>query len=480
MDDRDRAAPVALARHAPVPELVIDLPLGLRPVAERDLLQPARDLLFRLLDRQPIEKARIDHHPIAVIGGPIDDEIGGIELGRAHHRRHAEAIGADKIEIALVVGRAAENRARAVFHQNEIGDIDRQAPAGVERVMNLEAGVVAPLLRGLDRRDRGADPAAFLDERRQRRVALRRRAGQRMVGRDRHELRAEQRVRAGRVDLELARSRFACERAERRRIDDEANDKALRAPDPVALHEADLFRPTIEPVEAGEQIIRIIGDLEEPLGEFALLDDRPGTPAAAINHLLVGEHRLIDRVPIDLRLLARDQAGVEEVQEQLLLMLVIARIAGRDLARPVERQSHRLQLGSHRRDIGVSPFRRTGVVLHRGVFGWQPESVPAHRVEDVEPARAPITRHHIAHGVIAHMAHVDTPRRIWEHLEDVIFRPRIVVNGLEDLRVRPGLPPLGLGFAHVVSFGPHCRAFSKGYRDHGVRRDKTRFAGRVK
>ena len=256
--------------------------------------------------------------------------------------------------------------------------------------------------------------------------------------------------------------------------------QALRAPDPVALHEADLFRPTIEPVEAGEQIVRIIGDLEEPLGEFALLDDRPGTPAAAVDHLLVGEHRLIDRVPIDLRLLARDQAGVEEIQEQLLLMLVIARIAGRDLARPVERQSHRLQLGSHRRDIGVSPFRRTGVVLHRGVFGRQPESVPAHRVEDVEPARAPITRHHVAHGVIAHMAHVDTPRRIWEHLEDVIFRPRIVVSGLEDLRVRPGLSPLGLGFAHVVSFGPHCRAFSKGYRDHGVRRDKTRFAGRVK
>ena len=166
MDDRDRATPVALAGYAPVPELVIDLPLGLRPVAERDLLQAAGDLLFRLLDRQPIEKARIDHHSVAVIGGPIDGEVGGIEFGRAHHRGHAEAIGADKIEIALVVGGAAENRARAVFHEDEIGDIDRQAPAGIERVMNLEAGIIAALLRGLDRRDRGAHLVAFVDERR--------------------------------------------------------------------------------------------------------------------------------------------------------------------------------------------------------------------------------------------------------------------------------------------------------------------------
>ena len=214
-------------------------------------------------------------------------------------------------------------------------------------------------------------------------------------------------------------------------------------------------------IEARQQIVGIVGDLEKPLGEFALLDRRARAPAAAVDHLLVGEHRLIDRVPIDLRLLARDQARGEEVEEQLLLMLVIARIAGRDLARPVERKPHRLQLRPHGRDIGVGPFRRTGVVLHGGVLGRQSERVPAHRMEDVEPARAPIARHHVAHGVVAHMAHVDAPRRIGEHLEHVIFRARIVVFGLEDLRVRPGLAPFGLGFAHVVSFGPHSGAFSK-------------------
>ena len=455
MDNRDRAAPVALARDPPVPELVIDLPLGLRPAADRDLLEPARNLLFGLIDRHAIEEARIDHHPVAIIGDVIDGEARRIELGRADHRSDAEAIGADKIEVALIVRGAAENRARSIFHQHEIGDIDRQAPLRVERVQHFKAGVVALLLRGLDRGDRGAQLAGLLDEGRQRRIVLRRRGGQRMIGRDRHELRAEQSVRPRRIDVELARLRFALERPKRRRIDDEPDQEPLRPPDPVLLHQADFFRPALETVEACQQIVGIVGDLEKPLGELAALDRRARAPAAPVDHLLVGEHRLVDRVPVDLRFLARDEACGEKIEEQLLLVLVIARIAGRDLARPVEREPHRLQLRPHGGDIGVGPFRRTGVVLHRGVLGRQPERVPAHRMENVEAPRAPVTRHHVAHRVVAHMAHVDAPGRIGEHLEHVIFRTRVVVRGLEDLRVRPGFPPFGFGFAHVVAFGPH-------------------------
>ena len=197
MDDRDRAAPIALAGNAPVPELIIDLPLGLRLAGDGDLLEPPRHLFLGLIDRHAVEKARIDHHPVAVIGDRVDGEVFGVDVGRAHHRGHAQAIGVDEIEIALIVRGAAENRARAVFHQDEIGDIDRQPPCGVERVQDFEAGVVALLLRGLDRGDGGAHLAGLFDERRQRRVMLRRRCGQRMVGRDRHELRAEQSVRAG-------------------------------------------------------------------------------------------------------------------------------------------------------------------------------------------------------------------------------------------------------------------------------------------
>ena len=136
---------------------------------------------------------------------------------------------------------------------------------------------------------------------------------------------------------------------------------------------------------------------------------------------------MVDGVPIDLGFLARDEAGGEEIEEQLLLMLVIAGIAGRDLARPVERQAHGFELAAHRIDIGVGPGRRMRLVLHRGVFGGHAESVPAHRMQHVEAARPFVARHHVAHRIIAHMAHMDAPGGIGEHFEHIIFGARIIV-----------------------------------------------------
>ena len=136
-------------------------------------------------------------------------------------------------------------------------------------------------------------------------------------------------------------------------------------------------------------------------------------------------------------------------------MAVIARVAGRDLARPIERQTHRLELRPHRSDIGVGPFGGMGGVLHRRVLGRHAERVPAHRVQHVEAPRALVARHHVAHRVVADMAHMDAPGRVREHLEHVIFWPRIVVAGGEDGRVGPCLLPFLFGFADVVAFRPH-------------------------
>ncbi len=107
-----------------------------------------------------------------------------------------------------------------------------------------------------------------------------------------------------------------------------------------------------------------------------------------------------------------------------------------------------------------------GGVLHRGVFRRHAERVPAHRVQHVEAARALVARHHVAHRVVAHMAHMDAPRRIREHFEHVIFRPRIVVARGEDRLVGPDFLPFLLGFADVVAFGPHVSevSFSRNVR----------------
>ena len=207
MDDRDRTAPVALARDAPVAQAEIDAALGDRPAAPRLALEPARHLLLGLVDAHAVEEARVDQAAVAVIGGVGDREGRRIGAGRAYHRRVAEAVFVDEVEVALVMRRAAEDGAGAVIHEDEIGDIDRQRPVRVERMHGADAGVVAQLLGRLDRLRGRAGAPALLDEGGERRIPRGGGAGERMVGRQRHEAGAEQRVGARRVDVELALAR---------------------------------------------------------------------------------------------------------------------------------------------------------------------------------------------------------------------------------------------------------------------------------
>ncbi len=452
MDDRDRAAPIALPRDAPVAQAEIHLPLGhwpIGPLARRGrILQPLRHLLLRLRDGHAVEEARVDHAAVAVIGGVGDDEGLRVLPGRAHHRRIAEAVFVDEVEVALVVRRAAEDGAGAVVHQDEVGDVDRKLPRRIERVHRAHPGVEAQLLGGVDLGLRGAAMPALRDEGRELRIFRRRGRRQRMIRRQRQKLRAEQRVRPRGENLQLAlaaRRRLAVER--------EAHQQAFRAPDPVLLHQPHFFRPALEPVERVEQILREIRDLEEPLRQLALLDQRARAPAAALDDLLVGEHGHVDRVPVHLRLLALDQARAQEIEEHLLLVLVVARVAGRDLARPVERQPYRLELRLHGLDVLVGPRPRRDPALHGGVLGRQAEGVPAHRMQHVEAHGALGARHHVAHRVVAHVPHVDAPRRIGEHLQHVVFRPRVVVSRGEDFARVPDFLPAGLGLAGVVAVG---------------------------
>ena len=274
----------------------------------------------------------------------------------------------------------------------------------------------------------------------QRRIARGGLLRQRMVGGDRHEGRAEDRVGPGRVDLELA---LAGRRRARR--DRPADQQAFGAADPVLLHQPDLFRPAVERIQAVEQLLRHRGDLEEPLRQVALLDQRAGAPAAPVDHLLVGEHGHVDRVPVDLGRFALDQPGAPEVEEQLLLMLVVAR--DRRWRSRAHQSSDRPMVFSwrlHRLDVGVGPVARIDLVVARRVFGRQAERVPAHRMQHVEAHGAAVARHHVAHRIVAHMAHMDAPRRIGEHLQHIVFRARIVVLRLEKLGLVPGLLPCGV------------------------------------
>jgi hypothetical protein len=167
------------------------------------------------------------------------------------------------------------------------------------------------------------------------------------------------------------------------------------------------------------------------------------------------QHGHVDRVPIDFAMLALGQPFAQEVVEQLLLVLVIGRIAGREFPRPIERQPDRPQLLFHRRDVVVGPRLRRDLALDRGILRRQAERIPAHRVQHVETLGSHEARQHVAQRVIADMPDMDPPGRVGEHLEHVIFRPRVVVLGGEDRLFVPLALPVRLGFAGVVAFGGH-------------------------
>ena len=103
---------------------------------------------------------------------------------------------------------------------------------------------------------------------------------------------------------------------------------AFAAADPVRLHRLDALGPARQLVEVVEQLLRVVGDLEVPLLELALLDHALAAPAHAVaDDLLVGEHRRAARAPVHRRGLALDQAALPDLQEDPLAPAVVVDVA---------------------------------------------------------------------------------------------------------------------------------------------------------
>ena len=105
---------------------------------------------LRLLDAEAVEEGGIVDLPVIGIGGRLHGEGRRVGIRWQHDGDHGKAVFARKIEVALVMGRAAEDGAGAVFDEHEIGDVDGQRPPRDEGVRHLDPKPVPALLLRLD------------------------------------------------------------------------------------------------------------------------------------------------------------------------------------------------------------------------------------------------------------------------------------------------------------------------------------------
>ena len=411
-----------------------------------------RDRVEGRLRAQAVKDTGVPEHPGCGVGTAA--EIRFAACRREHHWFDGQAETRGELEVALIVGRHGHDGAGAVGHEHEIRDPDGQAFAG-DRVQGVEAERQALLLHSLQHGLAGAAPAAFVEKRLELEVAGRRLDGQGMLRSHGQVGHAHERVGAGGED------------AERRGAlgDLEMRLDALGAANPMALHRADRLGPALERIEPGEQFLGVIGDPEEPLRDQAPLDRGARAPALAVDDLLVGEHRLIDRVPVDQRSFLVDEALPEQLQKKPLLPPVIVRPAGRELAAPIVAETQALELGAHVLDVGVGPLGGRDAVLDGGVLGRQPEGVPAHGLQDIPAPHALVARDHIPDGVVADMPHVELPARIGEHRETVKLLAPGILGGAEYARLLPAALDGGLDVLWAILwFHGHPRSLGEDNR----------------
>src|SRR5207249_9821412 len=135
--DRDRRAPVALARDQPVME-----PVGDRGPADATLLRFGADRGFPHLAAHASERAAPHHDALADVRRLERRVLGAVG---ADHLANLQSVLLREGEIALVVTGHRHDRARAVGGEHIVGDPDRNPLPG-EYVPRERAGVDTGLL----------------------------------------------------------------------------------------------------------------------------------------------------------------------------------------------------------------------------------------------------------------------------------------------------------------------------------------------
>ena len=437
VDDRDRRAPVALARDQPVAQAVLH-----RGSAPAVGVEVRGDRGLRLFRWRPVELPGVHEHARLEVG--LRERRAVPVLGRDHHGdRQPEQLG--ELEVTVVVRGHAHDRARAVRGECVVGDPDRDAVAR-EVVDAVRAGEDARLLAlgrlPLQLRGVGCGLHVRLDL-----LALLvggEFGDEPVLGGEHHERHAVQGVRARGEDADLIRAVGGG------RLEGEGRLGALGAADPVALHELDVLRP--RHVGVVEELVGVVGDAEEPLLHRALLDEVARALACAVEDLLVGEHGVAGRAPVDGGAVAVGQALLEELEEPPLRPAVVLGRARVDLALPVEHRAHALELAAHALDVAVGPVLGVRTARDRGVLGGQAEGVEAHGEQHVGAVHAAEARDGVRGRHREPVPDVQVARCVGQHREVVPVVPTLhVIRGAVQAGLGPALLPARLDGDRVVA-----------------------------
>ena len=270
----------------------------------------------------------------------------------------------------------------------------------------------------------------LLDLRSKRPILCGKRLGHRMLRRKLNRGRAKDRIHSRRENRNLLRNTFH----------GEVDQRAIAAPDPVALHCPDLLRPSLQLVQALQQLLRILCNSQKPLRQVALIDNLLlVSPAAPTHHLLIRQHRLALWTPVHLALLPIRQPRLEHLQEDPLIPLVVVRQAGRHLRRPVVAQPHTLHLLAHSGYIVQRPLTWRRIVLQRGILRRQAERVPSHRVQHVVSPHPHVPSQCVPNRIVPNMTHVQLAARVRQHLQAVVLRLP-AVDRLRSIQFRIRVP----------------------------------------
>ena len=192
--------------------------------------------------------------------------------------------------------------------------------------------------------------------------------------------------------------------------------------------------------------MRVAGDVQVVTRDFPFLHGGAGAPAFAVNHLLVGQDRLIHRIPVHHLGLAVRNAFFQHLQKQPLVPAVILWRARGNFAAPVDGQAHRLHLLFHVSNVLKRPLGWWHAVFQRRVFCRQTKRIPTHGHQHVEALHAQIARQHVVDGVVAHVAHVQLAAGVRQHGAGVKLRlGRVFHHTVGIAPIPQGLCPMRAG-----------------------------------